>query len=163
MSSLRCIQTDKRAHFGEEPVHSPKKKKKKIKSFTQKNDQATITAYSSTNFNNNVVSEDTLSEDTLVTSMEPSNTSSVNSVNSFNEDLNSFNKDLEIEQATTQAKIDVKNCGDTLPSLCDPGYMLCTFQNIGLNCFRDMNQKHSTTKVLSNQWVHILVFLPNTV
>lgn len=31
-----------------------------------------------------------------------------------------------------QAKIDVKDWGNTLPSLCDPGYMICIFQNIGL-------------------------------
>lgn len=70
-----------------------------------------------------IVSGDTLSDAILVTSMGLSNTSSAKSVNSFNEDL-------EIDHPTTQDEIDVKDWGNSFPSLCNPGYIICIFQNI---------------------------------
>ena len=127
LGSLRCSQQDQRAHFGEERLPPPKKKKKKkkTKTYPQRNDQPLLTNFfSASNNNNNVVSWDITSVDKSGASMELSN-------NSSDQSVNTFDKDSAREHSLTQDEIDVENWGNSLPCIWDPGYTICIFQNIG--------------------------------
>ena len=103
--SSRRGRTDRRAHFGEERIPSPKKKKKKKKTqkFLRNNDQPVLkNFFSPTQKNNNVVSWDLISVDESGASMEPSNNSPAQSLDTFEEDSAS-------EHSPTQEEIDVEN------------------------------------------------------